>query len=97
MQFLCRYITNVEISNNRIQGLIVCYNCNGLLKITNNFIDNGGIYIQELYGWNIDNVSILDNKISNSYINIQDVDANELEFEGNKLENTNVSGGLNEK
>lgn len=94
---LCRYITNVEISNNKIQGLIVCYNCNGLLKITNNLINYGGIDIQEAYGWNIANVSILDNKISNSYINIQDVDTTELEFEGNELKNTNIVNGINEE
>ena len=87
----------MEISNNKIQGLIVCYNCNGLLKITNNLINYGGIDIQEAYGWNIANVSILDNKISNSYINIQDVDTTELEFEGNELKNTNIVNGINEE
>ena len=87
---LCRYIKNVEITHNSIQGKIICYNCYEEFVIKDNVIDNGGIDIQELYGWEIGNVSILNNKITNSYISIKDVNADELQFEGNELENTNV-------
>lgn len=91
---LCKYIKNVEISNNNIQGKIVCYNCNEKFAILNNIISNGGIELQEIYGIEIKNIEILNNKIINSHISIKDVHTDELQFEGNKLENTSVENNF---
>lgn len=93
---LCKYIKNVEISNNKIQGKIVCYNCNEKFDILNNTISNGGIELQEIYGIEIENIGILNNKIINSYISIKDIRTDELKFEGNKLENTSVENDFEE-
>ncbi len=92
---LCQYIRNVEISNNNIQGRIVCYNCNEKFDILNNIIDNGGIELEKIH--DIENVNILNNRITNSYISIKDVHTDEVQFDGNELENTSIESNFEEE